>query len=176
MAIALEPPPASPECGTVLSIDLARRRRLRRPATFTAIGVMVVGSHSLTRAGLRRLLDDAAGLTVVGEAGSAREAARLLRFMSPDVVLLDASGELELAGSMRLLGARVPVLLLAEPQGDDELLSALRAGATGVLPRDSRPAELASAIRMLAGGGALLPPRTVRRLIEELVNSTSIPR
>ena len=69
------------------------------------------------------------------------------------------------------------MLLLTECDPDDRLLAAIRAGATGVLAKDSHPAELASAVRTLAAGGALLPPRTTRRLITELVNTTpTIPR
>jgi DNA-binding NarL/FixJ family response regulator len=160
--------------GAVLSIDAARRRRMRRPASQDVISVMVVGSHAITRAGLRLLLEDDAGLAVVGEAASADQGARLVRATEPDVVLLDAgSFEPDPVASTRLLAGRVAVLLLTECEADDDrVLAALRAGATGVLAKDSHPAELASAVRTLAGGGALLPPRTGRRLITELVNTT----
>jgi DNA-binding NarL/FixJ family response regulator len=140
--------------------------------------VLVVGSHAITRAGLGRILEDDTGLAVVGEAASGREGARLARSTAPDVVLLDA-GRLEPdpAASTRLLAGRVAVLLLTECDPDDRVLAAIRAGATGVLAKDRHPAELASAVRTLAAGGALLPPRTTRRLITELVNTTpSRPR
>jgi DNA-binding NarL/FixJ family response regulator len=159
--------------GAVLSIDVARQRRMRRPASQDVISVMVVGSHAITRAGLRLLLEDDAGLAVVGEAASGDEGARLVRAAEPDVVLLDA-GRLEPdpVASTRMLAGRVAVLLLTESEADDRVVAALRAGATGVLAKDSHPAELASAVRTLAAGGALLPPRTGRRLITELVNTT----
>jgi DNA-binding NarL/FixJ family response regulator len=140
--------------------------------------VLVVGSHAITRAGLRMLLEDDAGLAVVGEAASGGEAARLAGATDPDVVLLDAGClEPDPVASTRLLAGRVAILLLTECEADDRVLAALRAGATGVLPKDSHPAELASAVRTLASGGALLPPRTGRRLIAELVNTTpAVPR
>ena len=81
--------------------------------------------------------------------------------------------EPDLAVSAHVLGRLAPVLLLTECEADDRVLAALRAGATGVLAKDCHPAELTSAVRTLADGGALLPPRTTRRLITELVNDSS---
>jgi DNA-binding NarL/FixJ family response regulator len=162
---------ASSRRGTVHSIEAARRR-VSRSASGDAIGVLVVGSHAITRAGLRRLLEDDPGLTVVGEAASGRDAAGLARSTGADVILLDGGclGP-EPAASTRLLADRSAVLLLTECDPDDRVLAAIRAGATGVLPKDSHPAELAFAVRTLAAGGALLPPRTTRHLITELINS-----
>jgi len=175
MATSTPPaPPAPPDHGgTVLSIEGARRRRSRPPVPRSVIRVLVVASQALTRAGLRRLLEDDTRLAVIGEVASGREAARLVRSADPDVVLLDAGClHSDPAELMRVLGGRVAALLLTDSEGDERLLAALRAGVTGVLPKDSHPAELASAVRTVADGGALLPPLTIRRLITELVNST----
>jgi DNA-binding NarL/FixJ family response regulator len=167
------PRTAATGIGAVLSIESARRRRLGRPASRDGICVVIVGSQAITRAGLRMLLEDDTGLAVIGEAASAEEGARLVQYMEPDVVLLDA-GRLEPdpGASTRALGSRAAVLLLTECEADDRVLAALRAGATGVLPKDRHPAELASAVRTVASGGALLPPSIGRRLITELVNTT----
>jgi DNA-binding NarL/FixJ family response regulator len=160
--------------GTVHSIESARRQRLRQGAPRGVIRVLIVGSRAINRAGLRLLLEDYAGVVVVGEAASGSEGARLACTTDPDVALLDAGHwEPDPAASTALLARQVAVLLLTECDGDDRALAALRAGATGVVPKDSHPAELASAVRTLAGGGALLPPRVTRRLITELVNTTS---
>jgi DNA-binding NarL/FixJ family response regulator len=178
-AMSTPPPPREPDGrGTVLSIEYARRRRSRPSAPGGVIRVLVLGSHALTRAGLRRLLEDDAGIAVIGEAPSGREGAGLVRATDPDVVLIDAGWlEPDPADLTRMLGGRFAVLLLTDSETDDRLLAALRAGATGVLPKDSHPAELASAVRTVAAGGALLPPSTTRRLISELVNTTpNIPR
>ena len=135
--------------------------------------MLIVGRQALTRAGLRRLLEDDWGLAVIGEAASGDEGARLVRSTDPDVVLLDDGGlGLATTDLTRALGGRVAGLLLTDCEADDRLLAALRAGATGVLPRDSHPAELAYAVRTVARGGALLPPSTTRRLNAELVNTT----
>jgi DNA-binding NarL/FixJ family response regulator len=173
-------PPASRAASaghaTVHSIESARRR-FRRPSPGDSIAVLVVGSHAITRAGLRLLLEDDADLAVVGEAASGADGARLARSTDPDVILLDAGClEPDPAAFTRLLAGRVAVLLLTDCDRDDRderVLAAIRAGATGVIAKDSHPAELASAVRTLAAGGALLPPRTTRRLITELVNATA---
>ena len=175
-ATMVPPPPrgGSAGHGTVHSIESARRR-FRRQASGDVIRVLVTGGHAITRAGLRLLLEGDAGLAVVGEAASGRDGARLARSTDADVALLDAgSFESDLVATTRLLAPRVAVLLLTECDPDERVLAAIRAGATGVLAKDSHPAELASAVRTLANGGALLPPRTTRRLITELVNTTSI--
>jgi DNA-binding NarL/FixJ family response regulator len=163
---------ASPSHGTVHSLESARRQRVRRPVPGGVVRVLIVGRQAITRAGLRRLLEDEAGLSVVAEAASGAEAARLLGATVPHVVLLDASHvEPDPAACARMLAGRVAVLLLSERDPDDRILAALRAGATGVLLKDSHPAALASAVRTIAAGGALLPPRTTRRLITELVST-----
>ena len=175
LTATMEPPPprgGSAGHGTVHSIESARRR-FRRQASRDVIRVLIVGGHAITRAGLRLLLEDDAGLAVVGEAATGRDGARLARSTDPDVALLDAGFEPDLAASTRLLAPRLAVLLLTERDPDERVLMAIRAGATGVVAKDSHPAELASVVRTLANGGALLPPRTTRRLITELVNTTS---
>ena len=159
--------------GAIHSIASARRQRSRRTVSPTDIRVLLVGSHALGRAGLGRLLEDDAGVAVIGEAARSREAAELLPATDPHVVLLDAGWrEPDPAACTRLLAGRVAVLLLTDCEADDRLHAAIRAGAAGVLQLDSHPAELASAVRTLAGGGALLPPRTARRLIRELADLT----
>jgi DNA-binding NarL/FixJ family response regulator len=169
------PPPGSPAGGyaTVLPIESARGLRSRR-ASRDFIRVLVVAGHAITRAGLRRLLEDDAGLAVVGEAVAASEGARLARTTAVDVVLLDAACfDPGSAPTTFDLAERFPVLLLTDCDSEDRLLAALRAGVTGVLAKDSHPTELASAVRTLAQGGASLPPRATRRLIAELVNAPS---
>jgi len=177
-ATTISPAPhAAPQrLATVRSIEHARRGRSRPATPPGVIRVLIVGNHALTRAGLRRLLDDDAGLAVIGEAANGDEAARELRSAEPDVLLLDAGcRELDPADLTRALSTRVAVLLLTDCESCDTLLAALRAGATGVLPKDSHPAHLASAVRTVASGGALLPAGTTRRLIRELVKTPSIP-
>lgn len=177
-ATSKRPEPSAPgdRRGAVFSIEHARRRRSRPSPTGELIRVLVVGRHALTRAGLRRLLEDDRGLVVIGEAATGAEAGRLVSSYAPDVVVLDAgSHEAVRTDLTHTLNGRTAVLLLTDCDADDGLLAALHAGATSVLPQDSHPAELAFAIRTLAGGGALLPPRMTRRLISELTKTTPAP-
>ena len=162
--------------GTIHSIDSARRR-LRGPASADLIRVLVVGRQAITRAGLRRLLEDDERIAVVGEAAGGRQASRLVRSKNPHVALFDAGRfETELVATTRMLAGHVAVLLLTDCDPDEHVLAAISAGATGVLAKDSHPTALASAVRTLAAGGAFLPPSTTRRLITEFVKSTpSIP-
>lgn len=173
-ATSAPPPPESSHYrGTVHSLDRARRRRSHR-STAQTIRVLVVGGHALTRAGLVHLLEEDPDLVVVGTVGSGHEAEALARSAEPHVVLVDAdSWAPDPVASTHALSGRTPVLLLTACEADDRVLSAVRAGATGVLAKESHPAELASAVRTLAAGGALLPPSTTRRLISELVARSS---
>jgi DNA-binding NarL/FixJ family response regulator len=168
------PPPASDHRGTVLSIENARQRRSRQSSSGDVIRVLLVGNHTLIRAGLRRLLDDDRGLAVVGEGADGGEAFSLVGSMRPDVVLVDVGcWDLDPVAFTCGLGGHVAVLLLSPRGPEDRVLDALRAGATGVVWNDSHPAELMSAIRTVARGDALLPPSVTRRLIAELVTSPS---
>jgi len=155
--------------GTLVSIDSVRRRRSRHGATQEVIGVLVVGGHELARAGLRRLVEDEPGQAVVGDAPADADIAQLIGALDPQVVLIDAgASEPDPAETTRRLGGHPAVLLLTEGDADERLLAALRAGATGVLAKNSHPDQLTAAVRTLAGGGVLLPARAVRRLVAEL--------
>jgi DNA-binding NarL/FixJ family response regulator len=125
------------------------------------------------RAGLRILLEADRCIKVVGEATTGEETTALARRTLPDVVLLDE----RLPGidcvevtSKVVSESGVAVLLLAASDGDEHIFAALLAGATGLLLKDSEPAELVRAIDALAHGGALLSPSLTRRLIAELAS------
>jgi DNA-binding NarL/FixJ family response regulator len=167
-------PASSTGRGAVISIEAARRRRSRGRAPRDVIRVLVIGRHAISRAGLRRLLEANAGVEVSDEAATARDAARLLRATDPDVVLVDADGvEPDPTACSCMPDGPVPVLVLTACDADDRLLAALRAGAAGVLSKDSPPASLVSAVRTLGGGGTPRPPRTTRRPLEERIDSTA---
>ena len=140
-----------------------------------AIGVFIAEAHRLVRAGLRLLLEGDGDITVVGEAARGEHAVAGARRLCPDVVLID-SGVPGLAAlrAARLIfeagPAQARVLLLTASATDGEVFAALHAGARGVLLRDSAPGELRRAVRVIAGGGALLPPRVTRRLAADLVS------
>jgi RNA polymerase sigma factor (sigma-70 family) len=140
------------------------------------IRVLLVDDQALVRAGLRVLLEGEDDIVVVGEADDGGEAAALARRTKPDVVLMDISmpgiGGLaatrEVVADKRLANARV--LILTTFENDENLFEALRSGASGFLVKDTEPAELLRAIRVIAQGDALLSPNVTRRLIAEFAS------
>jgi DNA-binding NarL/FixJ family response regulator len=139
------------------------------------IRVLLVDDQPLLRAGIRLLLESDDGITVVGEASDGEAAISLARETRPDLVLMDISmpglGGVEatrrIAADERLEGVRV--LILTTFESDENVLDALRGGATGFLAKDSDPADVLAAVRTIASGDAQLSPSAVRRLIDELV-------
>jgi DNA-binding NarL/FixJ family response regulator len=139
------------------------------------IRVVVADDQQLVRAGFRVLIDSPPDLEVVGEAGNGVEAVELAARERPDVVLMDirmpAMDGLE--GTARIGeiadGERIRVLMLTTFDLDEYVYSALKAGASGFLLKDTPPADLLAGIRLVAAGDALLSPSVTRRLIEEYV-------
>jgi DNA-binding NarL/FixJ family response regulator len=137
------------------------------------IKVLLADDEGLVRSGFRVLLEVEDDIEVVAEAANGAEAVELARAMRPDIVLMDirmprldgiqATGEI--AGTPGL--EQVRVLILTTYETDDYVFEALEAGASGFLLKDAGPAELLHAIRVIAGGDALLAPRITRRLIAQ---------
>ena len=133
--------------------------------------VLIADDQALVRAGFRVLIDSAPDLEVVGEAADGREAIELAGTTAPDVVLMDIRmPELDgLAATREIVcGPDGPrVIILTTFDIDEYVFEALRSGASGFLLKDTDPAELLQAVRVVAAGEALLAPSVTRRLIEE---------
>ena len=136
-----------------------------------SISVLLADDQPLLRRGFRMILEAEPDLTVVAEAGDGEEAADLARRHAPDVVLMDirmpGTDGIEATRRITAADARARVLVLTTFDLDEYAFGALRAGASGFLLKDVRPAELVTAIRTVAAGDAVVSPRVTRRLLEE---------
>jgi DNA-binding NarL/FixJ family response regulator len=134
------------------------------------IRVVLVDDQQLVRAGFRMVLDYQPDMAVVGEAGDGAEALRLLRTTEADVVVMDLRMPvLDGVAATRRICAAGPeprVLVLTTFDTDEEAFAALQAGASGFLLKNVPPDELLSAIRVVAGGEAVVAPRVTRRLLD----------
>jgi DNA-binding NarL/FixJ family response regulator len=140
------------------------------------IRVALADDQALVRAGFRVLLDAEDDIEVVGEADDGAEAIAMVRRTRPDVVLMDIRmPELDgLEATRRIVAdeanASVRVLILTTFEVDEYVFDALRAGASGFLVKDTEPAELVRAVRVVAEGESLLSPGVTRRLVAEFVS------
>jgi len=136
----------------------------------TDISLLIVDDQALVRMGFRMLLDAEPGIAVVGEAASGAEALRLVGELRPDVVLMDVRmpGLDGIATTRQLLeiSPRSRVIILTTFDLDEYAFGGLRAGASGFLVKDTRPAELLAAVRAVAGGEAAISGRVTRRMLE----------
>lgn len=140
--------------------------------------VLIADDQALLRGSFRVLVDSAPGLEVVGEASDGVEAVALARRLTPDVVLMDVRmPSMDGIEATRRICASsdVRVLMLTTFDLDEYVYAALRAGASGFLLKDTRPADLLSAISIVAAGEALLAPSVTRRLVAEFARLPTGP-
>jgi len=136
------------------------------------IRVLLAEDQAIVRAGFRALLDAEPDLEVAGEAADGREAVDLTRQLNPDLVVMDIrmpeldglEATEQITSDPALSSTRILVLTTFEL--DEYVFGALRAGASGFLLKGGEPADLLSAIRLVAAGEALLAPSVTKRLIE----------
>ena len=138
------------------------------------IRVAIADDQQLIRGGFRSLLQSEPDIEVVGEAGTGVEAVQLVTATRPDVVLMDIRmpdgdglwATEKLAADPRLAGTHIVIVTTFEL--DEYVGRAIRAGASGFLVKDTEPVELIRAVRVVAGGEALLSPGVTKRLLERL--------
>jgi DNA-binding NarL/FixJ family response regulator len=137
-----------------------------------AVRVLVVDDDALVRAGLAMMLDGAHGIAVVGQAADGDEVPDAVAAHAPDVVLMDLRmPRLDgIAALSRLRRRPRPpeVIVLTTFDTDENVLRALRLGASGFLLKDSPPAQIVDAIRRVAAGDPILSPGITRRLMDRV--------
>ena len=137
------------------------------------IRVLIADDQDLVRLGLRTLVESEDGLAVVGEAADGLDAVALAARFRPDVVLMDVRmpGIDGIEATRRIVAdpdlAATRVVVLTTFELDEYVFDALRYGASGFLIKDTKPAELLRAIRLVAAGEALLSPSVTRRVVRE---------
>jgi DNA-binding NarL/FixJ family response regulator len=145
------------------------------------IRVLLADDQALIRAGFHVLIDAAGDLQVVGEATDGAQAVDLARRERADVVLMDIRmpGVDGLEATRRISAdddlAGVKVIILTTFESDEYVYQAIRAGASGFLVKDTEPADLIQAVRVVARGDALLSPSVTRRLITDLASRPERP-
>ncbi|NWF29977.1 response regulator transcription factor [Streptomyces sp. PKU-EA00015] len=145
------------------------------------IRVLLADDQTLVRAAFAMLVESARDMEVVGQAGTGAEAVELARSERADLVVMDIRmPELDGIEATRLIAADedlagVKVLVLTTYDTDEHIVEALRAGASGFLVKDTRPADLLAAIRTVAAGESLLSPGPTSRLIARVLSAPRLP-
>jgi len=145
------------------------------------IRIVIADDQPLVRAGLKMMLEVEPDIEIAGEAADGDEAIRVVRDLAPDVVLMDVRMPRRdgISATRLLLDGRLSsppkVLILTTFDLDEYVYEALRAGASGFVLKDLSPEQLVEAIRVVAGGEALLAPTVTRRLIEEFARHAPAP-
>lgn len=134
------------------------------------INILIADDQAMVRSGLRMILESESDLVVIDEAANGAQAVRIAKRERPDVVLMDVRmPEMDGLEATRLISSEsseIKVIVLTTFDIDEYVYGALRAGASGFLLKDAPADDLVAAIRVVAGGDALLAPSVTRRIIE----------
>ncbi|CAG0948521.1 Response regulator UvrY [Burkholderiales bacterium] len=141
--------------------------------------VAIVDDHAIVRQGLRQILQDTEDMVVAGEADCSADAMKLVRSHPVDVMLLDISlpdrHGIETLKLIKKEYAKLPILILSMHTEDQYAVRALRAGAAGYLTKASAPAQLVSAIRVVAGGKSYISPTVAEELAKNVRQDSERP-
>ncbi|MEV0728011.1 response regulator transcription factor [Polymorphospora sp. NPDC050346] len=144
------------------------------------IRVFLLDDHEVVRRGLADLLHSAGDIEVVGESGSAPEAARRIPALRPDVAILDArlpdGNGIDVCRDVRAIDSSIKGLILTSYEDDEALFAAIMAGAAGYVLKQIRGTDLVDAVRRVAAGQSLLDPAVTQRVLERIRGGVEGPR
>jgi NarL family two-component system response regulator LiaR len=133
------------------------------------INVLLAEDHVITRQGIRRLLEDEKGVTVIGEASNGEEAVQMATELKPDIVIMDIAmpklNGIEATRQIKLISPRTAVLILSAYDDDEYVFALLKAGAAGYLLKNVSGDELTRAIRAVEKGEPVLDPIVARKVM-----------
>jgi DNA-binding NarL/FixJ family response regulator len=136
------------------------------------IRVFLLDDHEVVRRGLAELLQHEGDIEVVGESGSAPEAARRIPALRPDVAILDArlpdGNGIDVCRDVRAVDPTIKGLILTSYEDDEALFAAIMAGASGYVLKQIHGTDLVDAIRRVAAGQSLLDPAVTARVLERI--------
>jgi two-component system response regulator DevR len=139
-----------------------------RPIPTGKTSVVLVDDHAIVRLGLRTLINDTPDIEVVGEAGTAEDALRVVEQLKPQVVLMDirlpGTGGLEATRQISQRFPQVKVVMLTSFADEELVVSAIRAGAAGYLLKEVGNEEVLRGIRLAAAGKSVMDADTTRHL------------
>jgi two-component system response regulator DevR len=145
--------------------------------TDTKIRVYLLDDHEVVRQGLRALLEGAGDIEVVGESGSAIEAALRIPALRPDVAVLDGrlpdGSGIEVCREVRSVDPDIRALILTSYDDDEALFAAIMAGASGYVLKEIKSNDLVNAVRQVAAGNSLIDPVLTARVLERVRNPTA---
>ncbi len=138
----------------------------------------LLDDHEVVRQGLRALLESAGDIEVIGESGTAEEAAARIPALRPDVAVLDGrlpdGSGIEVCRTVRAVDPSIQALILTSYDDDEALFAAIMAGAAGYVLKEIRGTDLLDAIRRVAGGQSLIDPALTARVLERVRNGPSV--
>ncbi|KWV31540.1 MULTISPECIES: response regulator [Micromonospora] len=144
------------------------------------IRVFLLDDHEVVRRGLADLLQSSGDIEVVGESGSAQEAARRIPALRPDVAILDArlpdGNGIDVCRDVRAVDSSIKGLILTSYEDDEALFAAIMAGAAGYVLKQIRGTDLVDAVRRVAAGQSLLDPAITTRVLERIRSGVEQPR
>ena len=144
------------------------------------IRVFLLDDHEVVRRGLVDLLQAGGDIEVVGESGSAQEAARRIPAFRPDVMILDArlpdGNGIDVCRDVRAVDSTIKGLILTSYEDDEALFAAIMAGAAGYVLKQIRGTDLVDAVRRVAEGQSLLDPAVTQRVLERIRHGVEQPR